>query len=107
MTTAMRLMIINGYVAKWYCFPTITNKIKEKITAISIKLLLKLSKILYFERQFKGFCIFPILLFTFLFNQLIICQSPLIHLDNRFIKLLYFVGYPSISIISVAKPQRK
>ena len=77
------------------------------ITMISIKLLLKLSNILYFERLFNGFCIFPTLLFTLPFNQLIICQSPLIHLDNRFIKLLYFVGYPSISIMSVAKPQRK
>ena len=77
------------------------------ITMISIKLLLKLSKILYFERQFNGFCMFPILLFTLPFSQLIICQSPLIHLDNRLIKLLYLVGYPSISIISVANPQRK
>ena len=59
----------------------------------ALRFLLKLSKILNFESVFN----LP-------FNHPVICQSPLVHLDNLFIKLAYLVGYPSISIISVPNP---
>ena len=49
---------------------------------ISNRLLLRLSSILYFESRFN---------FLF-FNHLVICQSPLIHLESLVIKLLYLFG---------------
>src|SRR5699024_5750740 len=80
-----------------YIAEFIDKYIKEIISESSIKLLLKLSNILYLDN-----------IFSFLFfSHFIICQSPLIHLDSLFMKLLYFVGYPSINITSETSPHLK
>ena len=78
-------------------FSKIIKYTNDKIAKISNKLLLKLSKILYLESKFNFFD----------FNQPAICQSPLIHLESLLTKLVYFVGYPSINNISVARPHLK
>ena len=57
--------------------------INPTIIDISNKLLLKLSNILYFDSKLSGL-LFP--------SHFVICQSPLIHLDNLFIKLVYLLG---------------
>ena len=81
-----------------YVILIIFAKIIATIMLISNKLLRKLSNILYLDNKFNGL-FFP--------NQLVICQSPRVHLANLFIKLLYLLGYPSISIISETRPHLK
>ena len=74
----------------------VSKNINKIITEISIRLLLKLSKILNFES-----------VFNLLFSHFFICQSPLIQRESLFIKLKYFAGYPSKKIISDASPHLK
>ena len=58
-----------------------TDNIIPKETATGIKLLLKLSNILYLESKFNGFnFLVPSFIFILFLSQLKICQSPLIHL---------------------------
>ena len=77
-------------------------------TIMSKELFTKLFKILYLDTKFKGFFLWtPSLSFIFDLSHLIICQSPLVHLLSLVLKLKYDVGYPSISIMSDAKPHLK
>ena len=72
-----------------YVILIIFAKIIATIMLISNKLLRKLSNILYLDSKFNGL-LFP--------SQLVICQSPRVHLANLFIKLLYMRGEPPRSL---------
>ena len=88
-------------------FNIIKKNINIKVTG-SKTLFTKLFNILYFETIPNGFFFFiPSLFFIFHLSHLKICTSPLVHLLSLVLKAAYDVGYPSINIISDAKPHFK